>query len=175
MGKNNNRNRHSIYPVCDETTDNVIGILKAKDFYGTKDKTHENIVKNVIRPAYFVPETVRTDVLFRNMKKTRNHFAIVLDDYGGMSGIITMNDLLEELVGDLEDDDTIPEKPPLIEPMNSHTWKIRSGSVGNGFGTIGCNATGGRLRYLRGLYSAFRVHPRGWKHPELEDSGFQSK
>jgi putative hemolysin len=116
--------RHSIYPVCDETTDNVIGILKAKDFYGTKDKTHENIVKNVIRPAYFVPETVRTDVLFRNMKKTRNHFAIVLDDYGGMSGIITMNDLLEELVGDLEDDDTIPEKPPLIEPIDSHTWKI---------------------------------------------------
>lgn len=117
--------RHSVYPVCDETTDNVIGILKAKDFFGAKDKTHENIVNNILRPAYFVPETVRTDVLFRNMKKTRNHFAIVLDDYGGMSGIITINDLLEELVGDLEDDDTIPEKPPLIEPIDSHTWKIR--------------------------------------------------
>lgn len=116
--------RHSTYPVCDETTDNIIGILKAKDFFGTKDKTRENILKKALRPAYFVPETVRNDVLFRNMKKSRNHFAIVLDDYGGMSGIITMNDLLEELVGDLEDDDTIPEKPPLIEPIDSHTWKI---------------------------------------------------
>ncbi|MDD2573763.1 MAG: hemolysin family protein [Firmicutes bacterium] len=116
--------RHSVFPVCDETTDNVVGILKAKDFFGAKDKTLENIIRNALKPAYFVPETVRTDVLFRNMKKTRNHFAIVLDDYGGMSGIITMNDLLEELVGDLEDDDTIPEKPPLIEPIDSQTWKI---------------------------------------------------
>jgi putative hemolysin len=116
--------RHSVYPVCDETTDNIVGILKTKDFFRLKDKTRESILKNALKPAYFVPETVRTDVLFRNMKKSRNHFAIVLDDYGGMSGIITMNDLLEELVGDLEDDDTMPEKPPLIEPIDSHTWKV---------------------------------------------------
>jgi putative hemolysin len=116
--------RHSVYPVCDETTDNIIGILKTKDYFYLKDKTRENVLSKALKPAYFVPETVRTDVLFRNMKKSRNHFAIVLDDYGGMSGIITMNDLLEELVGELEDDDTVPEKPPLIEPIDSHTWKV---------------------------------------------------
>jgi putative hemolysin len=117
--------RHSIYPVCDETTDNIIGILKTKDYFRIKDKTRENILKEAVKPAYFVPETVRTDVLFRNMKQSRNHFAIVLDEYGGMNGIITMVDLLEELVGDLEDDDTLPKQPPLIERVDSRTWKVQ--------------------------------------------------
>jgi putative hemolysin len=115
---------HSYYPICDETTDKVIGVLKTKYFFRTKEKTRDNIMKNAVGSAYFVPETVRTDVLFRNMQKSRNHFAVVLDEYGGMSGIITMNDLLEELVGDLEDDASIPVEPPLIEPIDSHTWKI---------------------------------------------------
>ncbi|HHW29356.1 MAG TPA: HlyC/CorC family transporter [Syntrophomonadaceae bacterium] len=116
---------HSYYPVCDETTDNVIGVLRTKDYFRIKDKTRANIMKQAVKPAYFVPETVRTDVLFRNMKKTRNHFAVVLDEHGGMSGIITMNDLLEELVGDLEDDASVPEEPPLIERIDSRTWKLQ--------------------------------------------------
>jgi len=116
---------HSYYPVCDETTDNVIGVLRTKDYFRFKDKTRANVMKHAVKPAYFVPETVRTDVLFRNMKKTRNHFAVVLDEHGGMSGIITMNDLLEELVGDLEDDASVPEEPPLIERIDSRTWKLQ--------------------------------------------------
>ncbi len=116
---------HSYYPVCDETTDNVIGVLRTKDYFRLKDKTRANVMKHAVKPAYFVPETVRTDVLFRNMKKTRNHFAVVLDEHGGMSGIITMNDLLEELVGDLEDDASVPEEPPLIERIDSQTWKLQ--------------------------------------------------
>lgn len=59
------------------------------------------------------------------MQKSRNHFAVVVDDYGGMSGIITMNDLLEQLVGDLEDDDTMPREEPPIERIDSQTWRIR--------------------------------------------------
>ena len=117
-------NRHSVYPVCDESPDDIIGILKAKDFLRLKNRTRENIIEQVLRPAYFVPETVRADVLFRNMKNTRNHFAIVLDEYGGMSGIITMNDLLEEIVGVLEDDDTVPAEPPLIAQIEPDTWQI---------------------------------------------------
>jgi len=116
---------HSYYPVCDETTDNVIGVLRTKDYFRIKDKTRANVMKHAVKPAYFVPETVRTDVLFRNMKKTRNHFAVVLDEHGGMSGIITMYDLLEELVGDLEDDASVPEEPPLIERIDSRTWKLQ--------------------------------------------------
>ncbi|HPF44316.1 MAG TPA: hemolysin family protein [Syntrophomonadaceae bacterium] len=118
------QSRHSVYPVCDESTDNIIGILKAKDYFRLEDKSRDSVMKNALRPAYFVPETVRTDVLFHNMKKSRNHFAIVLDEYGGMNGIITMNDLLEQIVGDLEDDDSVPKEPPLIERIDSQTWKI---------------------------------------------------
>ncbi|MDF2821161.1 MAG: hemolysin [Clostridiales bacterium] len=121
--------RHTIYPVCDETTDNIVGVLNAKDYFRIQDKTRENIIKLAIKPAYFVPETVRTDILFRNMKKSRNHFAIVLDEYGGMNGIITMNDLLEELVGDLDDDYSIPEKPLPIELVDSQTWKIQGSAL----------------------------------------------
>ncbi len=117
--------RHSVYPVCDESTDNIIGILKAKDYFRLEDKSRDYVMKNALRPAYFVPETVRTDVLFHNMKKSRNHFAIVLDEYGGMNGIITMNDLLEQIVGDLEDDDSIPKDLPPIERIDSQTWKIQ--------------------------------------------------
>ena len=117
--------RHSIYPVCDQTTDNIVGVLNSKDYFRLDDKSRENVMKSAVKPAYFIPETVRTDILFRNMKQSRNHFAIVLDEYGGMNGIITMNDLLEQLVGDLDDDDT-PEQDPelLIERVDSQTWKI---------------------------------------------------
>lgn len=117
--------RHNIYPICDETTDDIIGVLSSKEYFRIKDKTRENILKTAVKPAYFVPESVRADILFRNMKKSRQHFSIVLDEFGGMNGIVTMNDLLEELVGDLEDDETVPEDPVPIERVDSQTWKIR--------------------------------------------------
>ena len=116
--------RHSYYPICSESPDNIVGILNAKDYFRLKNKSREEVMKHAVQPAYFVPETVRLDVLFRNMQKSRKHFAVVIDEYGGMSGIITMNDLLEELVGDLEDDITVPAEEPLIERIDSKTWKI---------------------------------------------------
>lgn len=116
--------RHTHYPICDENTDDIIGVLNTKDYFRLKDKSRENVMKHAVKPPYFVPESVRTDVLFRNMKQSRNHFAIVLDEYGGMSGIITIKDLLEQIVGDF-DDDIPPEEPSLlIERVDSHTWKI---------------------------------------------------
>lgn len=117
--------RHSIYPVCDESADNIVGVLHVKDYIGLKDKSRREILAHAVRPAYFVPETVKTDILFRNMKKTRNHFAVVLDEYGGMSGIVTMSDLLEQLVGDLDDDIMLPADPPDIEQLDPNTWRIQ--------------------------------------------------
>ena len=110
--------RHSTYPVCGETVDDVIGILSIKDFFRMKERTKELVLKEAVKPAYFVPETVRADILFRNMRITRNYFAVVLDEYGGMSGIVTMKDLIEEIVGDLGyDDNDVPE----IERIDTST------------------------------------------------------
>lgn len=116
--------RHTLYPICDESADDIVGILNAKDYFRLEDKSRESIMKNAVKPAYFVPENVKADVLFRNMKHTRNNLAVVLDEYGGMSGIITMNDLLEQLVGEFNDDETIEDEILPIEPIDSKTWKI---------------------------------------------------
>lgn len=118
-----NGSRHTMYPVCDETVDNIVGILNAKDYFRLADKSKDNILKNAVTPAYFVPESIKADVLFKNMKDSRNTFAVVLDEHGGTTGIITMSDLLEQLVGDFDADR--PEKTePAIQSLDSKTWKI---------------------------------------------------
>lgn len=121
--------RHSRYLVCDETVDNVVGILNIKDYYALKDKSRENVMFSAVRPAYFIPESTKADVLFRRMKQSRNHIAVVLDEYGGLFGIVTMNDLLEQLVGDLDDaENSAPEEPDIV-PLDSGTWRIRGSAV----------------------------------------------
>lgn len=117
--------RHSVYPICGESHDDIVGVLYAKDYFRLKDKTREEVMSKIVQEASFIPEAVRANVLFANMKKTRNHFAVVVDEYGGMSGIVTMNDLLEQLVGDLDDDNTAPEEAPMIERVDENTWKIQ--------------------------------------------------
>ena len=120
--------RHTLYPVCEDSPDNVVGILNAKDYFRLRDKSRKNVMKEAVKPAFFVPETIKADVLFRNMKKTRNVMAIVLDEYGGMVGIITINDLIEQLVGDLGEDTAEEEAAePHVEMMDENTWAI----VGN--------------------------------------------
>ena len=118
-----NESRHSRYPVCSETIDDVVGVLTTKEYFRIKDKTIENIVTAAVKPAYFVLESVRADVLFQNMQKNRNHFAVILDEYGGVTGIVTMNDLLEQLVGELEDEAAAPGEAPDIEQTGENTWE----------------------------------------------------
>lgn len=120
-----NESRHSMYPVCSNSPDDIVGVLNVKDYFRLKSRIRDEVMRKAVHPAYFVPESVRADVLFRNMKKSRNHFAVVVDEYGGMSGIITMNDLLEELVGDLDDDISVPAETPPIERIDSKTWRIK--------------------------------------------------
>lgn len=116
--------RHTLYPVCEDSPDNVVGILNAKDYFRLDDKRRESVM-TIVRPAFFVPETIKADVLFRKMKKTHNNLAVVLDEYGGMQGIITINDLIEELVGDLGEDTPEAEAAePHIEQLSEDTWAI---------------------------------------------------
>ncbi len=120
--------RHTLYPVCEDSPDNVVGILNAKDYFRLRDKSRKTVMREAVKPAFFVPETIKADVLFRNMKKTRNAMAIVLDEYGGMVGIITLNDLIEQLVGDLGEDTAEEEAAePHVEQVDENTWAI----VGN--------------------------------------------
>ncbi len=118
-------NRYTRYPVCDGSPDNIIGLLNAKDYFRLTDKSRENVLKEALQPAYFVPESVKADVLFRNMRKTHNSMAVVMDEYGGMVGIITLYDLIEELVGDLNDEPEDVENPdPYIEQIDENTWQL---------------------------------------------------
>ena len=121
--------RHSRYPVCDESVDNVVGVLNAKDYFRLDDKSRENVMANAVKPAYFVPEGVKADILFRRMKQRKSQFAVVLDEHGGMNGIITINDLVEQLVGELDDVEDDDKTVQEIVKTDSGTWKIL-GSAG---------------------------------------------
>ena len=120
--------RHTLYPVCDGSPDNIVGILNAKDYFRLENRSREEVMREAVKAPFFVPETIKADVLFRKMKKTRNVMAIVLDEYGGMVGIITQNDLIEQLVGDLGEDTAEEEAAePHVEQLDENTWAI----VGN--------------------------------------------
>jgi magnesium and cobalt transporter len=108
---------HSRYPVIGEHRDEVVGILLAKDLLAYVDPARERRfnVKDVLRPAVFVPESKRLDVLLREFRVGRNHMAIVADEYGGVAGLVTIEDVLEEIVGDIEDEYDIDEDEPFIQ------------------------------------------------------------
>ncbi len=119
-------NRFSYYPVCGETVDDIKGVLCAKDYFAIKDKTNKALVmKKAVRAAHFVPESIKADVLFKQMKKIRNHFAVVLDEYGGVAGIVTMTDLLSQIMGDFDDDPDEESARPDIEKVAEDTWVIK--------------------------------------------------
>jgi putative hemolysin len=96
--------RHTLYPVCEDSADNVIGILNAKDYFRLEDRNREAVLNGAVKEAYFVPESIKADVLFKNMRRQHIPLAVVLDEYGGMVGIVTITDLVEQLVGNLDDD-----------------------------------------------------------------------
>lgn len=116
----------SRFPVCAEDADHIVGILNTRDFLLNAQEEAPKPLSELLRPAYFVPESVRTDVLFRDMQSKKVHMAIVVDEYGGTSGLVTMEDLLEEIVGSIYDEfDPVEEKD--IEEVEPGLWRV-SGS-----------------------------------------------
>jgi magnesium and cobalt transporter len=95
---------HSRFPVVDKNRDDVIGILLAKDLLRYYAGQEEFKVRDMLRPAVFVPESKRLNVLLREFRANRNHMAIVVDEYGGVAGLVTIEDVLEQIVGDIEDE-----------------------------------------------------------------------
>ena len=113
--------RHTRYPVCAGSVDQVVGILDARDFFRLQDRPIQEILDTVVKPAFFVPETLKADVLFQQMKQRRTYYAVVLDEYGGLLGVVTIRDLLEQLVGEIQQEGELPE----IQPLEEGTWRIQ--------------------------------------------------
>ena len=116
------QSRFTYYPVYKEDQDDIVGVLNTKDYFRLEDKRRENILKKAVEKPYYVPETMKADVLFRNMKREKKHFAVVLDEYGGLSGVISMHDLMELLVGELNEEDKE------IITVDENTWEISGGA-----------------------------------------------
>ena len=118
--------QHSRFPVIDGDLDQVRGLVLAKDllsFIHAQDSKDAKIV-DVVRPAIFVPESKRLDALLREFQSTHNHMAIVIDEYGGVSGLITIEDVIEQITGDIEDEhDHIPSKN-FIHPLSDTTFLV---------------------------------------------------
>ncbi|MBQ7353427.1 MAG: HlyC/CorC family transporter [Clostridia bacterium] len=114
--------RHGFYPICKENTDNIVGILNAKRFFRSECTDMESTMKKAVDKPYFVSESIKADTLFEKMKETRNYFSVVVDEYGGTLGVVTMHDLLEVLVGELNDKDD--EEIIEITKITDTQWEI---------------------------------------------------
>jgi len=115
----------SRFPVYEEEIDNVIGILNTRKFLMSLCSDKPKSVRDLIFEPYFVPESVRADVLFRDMQAKKSHMAVVLDEYGGTAGLITMEDLLEQIVGNIYDETDEELEEIDIEKLSDNLWRIQ--------------------------------------------------
>ncbi len=120
-----NHTGHSRFPVTEENRDNVIGILLAKDLLRVRNENTFNL-RNCLRPVVFIPESKRLNVLLREFRVSRNHMAIVIDEYAGVSGLITIEDVLEQIVGDIEDEYDFDEAEDNIRQDQFGRFRIKA-------------------------------------------------
>jgi magnesium and cobalt transporter len=118
--------RHSRFPVIGESKDDVIGILLAKELLNYYANPEAFNVRDTLRPAVFVPESKRLNVLLRDFRANRNHIAIVVDEYGGVSGLVTIEDVLEQIVGDIEDEYDFDESHDNIIPEANGRFRVKA-------------------------------------------------
>ena len=121
-------NRHTFYPICGENEDDIVYILDTRDYFRLNSREREVVLKKACYPPFFVPESMRANLIFREMREKRDYFAVVLDEYGCFVGIVTLDDLVETLVGDIDDRTDLP-KPDDIEKTGEHVWKIQGGAI----------------------------------------------
>jgi len=113
----------SRFPVCQDDVDDIIGVLSTREYLLNFHLPQPRPLKELLRPAYFVPETVAADVLFRDMQGKKIHMALVVDEYGGTSGLVTLEDLLEELVGNIYDEFDPQEEQEIIR-LEDNKWRV---------------------------------------------------
>ena len=118
--------RHSRFPVIGESKDDVIGILLAKELLNYYANPEAFNLRDTLRPAVFVPESKRLNVLLRDFRANRNHIAIVVDEYGGVAGLVTIEDVLEQIVGDIEDEYDFDESHDNIIPEANGRFRVKA-------------------------------------------------
>ena len=118
--------KHSRFPVIGESKDDVIGILLAKELLNYYAKPEGFVLRDTLRPAVFVPESKRLNVLLREFRANRNHIAIVVDEYGGVSGLVTIEDVLEQIVGDIEDEYDFDESIDNVIPEAHGRFRVKA-------------------------------------------------
>jgi magnesium and cobalt transporter len=118
--------RHSRFPVIGENKDDVIGILLAKELLNYYANPESFNLRDTLRPAVFVPESKRLNVLLRDFRANRNHIAIVVDEYGGVSGLVTIEDVLEQIVGDIDDEYDFDETEDNIIPEANGRYRVKA-------------------------------------------------
>ena len=159
---------HSRFPVFDQNRDDIVGILLAKDllryFAG-----HEFNLRDMLRPAVFVPESKRLNILLKEFRHNRNHMAIVVDEYGGVSGLVTIEDVIEQIVGDIEDEHDYDEPEDNILEDRMGRWRVKATTDVTDFNAVtGASLTGGDLHTIGGLVlAAFGRLPKRGEMVEL--------
>lgn len=127
--------QHSRFPVIDTNHDNVVGIFLAKDmlrFLVEEDFS----LRNYLRPAVFVPESKRLNKLLSDFRRDRYHMALVVDEYGGISGLVTIEDILEQIVGDIDDEFDFDDPDDLIVADEHGGWRVKAGTDITDFNTV---------------------------------------
>ena len=119
---------HSRFPVIDRDRDDVIGILLAKDLLRYYAGEEEFNVRDMLRPVVFVPESKHLNVLLREFRANRNHMAIVVDEYGGIAGLVTIEDVLEQIVGEIEDEYDLDETEDNVLQEGANRWRVKAQS-----------------------------------------------
>ncbi len=123
------KSAHSRFPVIGDSRDEVVGILLAKDLlsYCQRSDPESFQVREVLRPAVFVPESKRLDALLREFRASRNHLAVVVDEYGGVAGMVTIEDVLEQIVGEIEDEHDFEEETQILARSDG-SYTVRAGT-----------------------------------------------
>lgn len=114
--------RHSRIPVYRNNVDNIVGFLHIKDVIASVDRLHEMKLTDLVRPAYFIPETKRIDELLSEMRDRHMHLAIVVDEYGGTAGLATLEDVIEEVVGEIQDESD--KEAPLVSALQDGSYRV---------------------------------------------------
>ena len=161
------------FPVYEEDADDIVGILNTRTYLLNARESQPRPLRELLTPAYFVPESVRTDALFRDMQAKKIHMAIVVDEYGGTSGIITMEDLLEEIVGNIYDEFD-PQDEQEIVPLGENQWRIAGSAdleeVAEALGVeLPENEEYDTLGGL--VFAQLAVIPEDGSHPEVDVCG----